>query len=83
MATTQQDIRRWFKDGKKMGATHMIVVCDTWDWEDYPAYVMSTDDVRKKYAELNGPNMQKVMEVYSLKRDMESQLSECRCFHFD
>ncbi len=83
MATSRIDIRRWFKDGKKSGATHMIVVCDTWDWEDYPVYVKPDEKVREKYAEYNNKNMQKVMEVYSLKKDMENQLNEVRAFHFD
>lgn len=83
MATTQADIRRWLNEGKSMGATYVIVVCDTFDWEDYPVYVASNEDVRKKYTEYNGPNMQKVMEVYSLKKDIEAQLSEHRAFHFD
>ncbi|MBI2064724.1 MAG: hypothetical protein HYT62_01580 [Candidatus Yanofskybacteria bacterium] len=83
MATTQADIRGWLNEAKKMKATHVIVVCDTFDWEDYPVYVASNEDVRKKYSEYNGPNMQKVMEVYSLKIDIESQLNERRAFHFD
>ena len=83
MATTQAEIRGWLSEGKKMRATHMIVVCDTFDWEDYSVFVSSNEDVRKKYAEYSGPNMQKVMEVYSLKKDIESQLNEHRAFHFD
>jgi len=83
MATTQTDIRRWLNDAKKMKATHVIVVCDTFDWEDYPVFVIPSEDVQKKYAEFNGPNMQKVMEVYSLKIDIVSQLKEHRSFHFD
>lgn len=82
MATTQADIRRWLNEGKSMGATHVIVVCDTFDREDYPVYVTSNEDVLEKYSEYNGPNMQKVMEVYSLKNDIESQLNEHRAFHF-
>ena len=83
VATKPSDIRRWLNKGKKCGATHVIVVCDTYDWEDYPVYVAPDENVRKKYAEHNGPNMQKVMEVYSLKIDIEKQLSERRSFHFD
>jgi hypothetical protein len=37
MATTMQDLREWYNRGKNIGATHMVVVCDTYDWEDYPA----------------------------------------------
>jgi hypothetical protein len=83
MATSREDIRGWLKEGKKQGATHTIVVCDTFDHEDYPVHVKPGEDVRKKYEEYNGPNMQRVMEVYSHAHDHEAQLNEHRAFHFD
>lgn len=82
MGTSKEDIRNWIKSGQEQGATHMIVVCDTFDWEDYPVYVMPTDDVRKKYDHYNGPNMQKVMEVYNLSKDIDKQLGQYRAFEF-
>ena len=39
MATTQAILREWLIEGLKEQATHMVVVCDTYDWEDYPVYV--------------------------------------------
>lgn len=83
MATTREDIRRWLQEAKKKGATHVIVVCDTFDYDDYPVYVMPAESVREKADEHNGKNMQKVMEVYSLKLDIEKQLGEHRSFHYD
>lgn len=82
MATSKIEIAEWIKEGKEQGATHMIVVCDTYDWEDYPVFVMQAEDVRKKYADYNGPNMQKVMEVYNLQKDTEAQLEKHRAFEF-
>lgn len=82
MATTQDQIRHWLEQGKVMGATHLIMVCDTFDWEDYPVFVSPQEDVRNKVKEY-GSNMQKVMEVYLLSRDWNSQLNEFRAFHFD
>ena len=82
MATTQDDIRRWLKEGKNKNATHVIVVCDTWDYEDYPIYVKKDENVREIYDEHNGKNMQKVMEVYNLSLDIEKQLNEGRSFNF-
>ena len=78
MATTREDIARWFNEGQKQGATHMIVVCDTFDWEDYPVYVSPQENVRKKTAEQG-----KVMEVYSLSKSLNMQLNEYRAFHYD
>ena len=74
MGTTADDLRRWFKAGKEEGASHMIVVCDTFDWEDYPVYVKSGQDAREVAEEYNGKNMQRLMEVYNLQVDMEIQL---------
>ena len=37
--TTNTDIGEWFDDGVELGASHMIIVCDTFDHEDYPVYV--------------------------------------------
>ncbi|MFA5987212.1 MAG: hypothetical protein WC797_00990 [Candidatus Paceibacterota bacterium] len=82
MATTQNMIREWFIRGKKMHATHLIVVCDTFEWEDYPVFVTKKQNVHEVYTEHNGSNMQKVMEVYNLSMDMEKQLAEHRAFHF-
>ena len=80
--TTRQDIRSWFDDGVAQNATHMIVVCDTFDHEDYPVYVYPGQDVRATYDEHNGKNMQRVMEVYHLGSSQEKQLQEHRAFNF-
>jgi hypothetical protein len=82
MATTEKDIKRWIKSAKKEKATHLIVVCDTWDYEDYPVTVSKKENVMDVYNEYNGKNMQKVMEVYNLKEDIEKQLKKFRSFNF-
>lgn len=65
-----------------MGATHMLVVCDTFDYSDYPVYVMPNENVWTKSDENNGPNMTRLMEVYNLSKDMNAQLSERRSFNY-
>ena len=82
MGTSKEDIKRWLKQGKKEKATHVIVVCDTFDYEDYPVYVMKNEDVHKVYDEHNGKNMQRVMEVYNLSKDIDEQLNTRRAFNF-
>ena len=79
MAATKQDIQKWFERGVEQGATHMIVCCDTFDWEDYPEYVSKEEDVRKRCIEIKD----RIMEVYSLKMSMADQLNEHRAFHYD
>lgn len=83
MGTTREEIREWLERGKAEGATHMIVVCDTFDHEDYPVFVKKGEDVRKVHAEYNGQNMQRVMEVYSYAKDLEEQLAAPRVHNFD
>ena len=81
-AATMAVIRDWFDEAPST-ATHMIVVCDTFDYEDFPMYVNGTaDEVRDMSYKANGVNMQKVMEVYNLSKDREEQLSRFRCFEY-
>jgi hypothetical protein len=44
----------------------MIVVCDTFDHEDYPVYAFGPEDCWGKYRSHDGVNMQRIMEVYDL-----------------
>jgi hypothetical protein len=82
MATTKEDIKEWFKRGKKQKATHLIVVCDTFDHEDYPVYVKKKEDIHEKCGKYDGKNMQRVMEVYNLNKPMQPQLDEQRSFNY-
>lgn len=82
MGTSQADIREWLLEGKKKNATHMIVVCDTFDHEDYPVYVFPNQDAKTEYDSLHNKNMQRVMEVYNLSKDIEPQLSAYRAMEF-
>ncbi len=81
MATTQDDIRGWLKEAKRQKATHLIVVVDTFDHQDYPVYVKPGEDIHAQVAHYNGPNMQRVMEVYNLSLDWEHQLATRRAWN--
>jgi hypothetical protein len=83
MAATKGNIRQWLKEKPRKDVTHMIVVCDTFDWEDYPVYVKKGENPREVYNHYNGNNMQRVMEVYSYRKNLETQLNEGRAFNFD
>ena len=82
MGISREDISSMFDYGVKQGATHMLIVCDTYDWEDYPVFVSQGEDVRETYNKYNGNNMQKVMEVYNLSIDKEEQLNQYRVHNF-
>ena len=71
--TTISDIRQWLKEAKEEH-THMIVVCDTFDHEDYPVFVTKDEDVYAKVAEYHERNMQRVIEVYDFSKDLELQI---------
>lgn len=79
--TTQSEIKGWIDKAKEMGASHLLVVCDTFDWEDYPVEVMPSQELKEVARGYHGPNMQKVMECYDLSLDIASQLAEVRAFH--
>lgn len=81
MAATKEEIREWLNEGIKKGATHVIVVCDTWDWEDYPVYVMPEEDVRNKERSYMGGDT-KIMEIYNLKMSLEVQLNQVKAFNY-
>jgi len=81
--TTKEDIRGWLKRAKKEKATHMLVVCDSFDYEDYPVFVMKGEDVHEVIKEkCRSDNMQRLMEVYNLSKDLEKQLNEQRSFNY-
>lgn len=82
MSTTKEDIKIWIKIGQAQGATHLIVVCDTYDWDDYPVYVMPGQDAHKEFETRSGSNMQRVMEVYNLSKDIDKQLDLHRAMEF-
>ncbi len=81
-AASKFQIREWLNEGLAQGATHVIIVCDTFDYDDYPVYVMSGQDARKIKEEYDGKGMQKVMEVYKLSMDLETQLAQFRSFNY-
>jgi hypothetical protein len=83
MSTSKEEIRAWLKEGQEEGATHVVVVCDTFSNEDYPVKVKAPEEVQKVVEKYHGPSMQRVMEVYALHLDLEAQLNEFRAFHLE
>jgi hypothetical protein len=82
MGTTKADIREWLERGREKGATHVIVVCDTFDWDDYPVFVQPDQDAREVATSYDRRNMQKLMEVYRLDMDWDAQLNASRSFNY-
>jgi hypothetical protein len=91
MSTTKGRIGEWFDRGVAAGATHLIVVSDTFEHDEYPVYVEPGEDALKVATErygydprqpFAGKEMQVVMEVYDLRKDKASQLAQRRAFNF-
>ncbi|GEM_PF-4478998 len=72
----------WLNEGRRLGATHLIVVVDKF-WDDFPVYVMPGEDSRDVAGRYQDIERQRVMEVYSLAMDLEAQLDEFRAFHWE
>ncbi len=79
---TKQDISKWFADGKLHKASHLVVVCDEFDYSDYPVYVYPPEDARSIVKTYSGKEMQRVMEVYRLDLPLKEQLEVERNFQF-
>lgn len=78
MPTTREDLSEWFDRGAQKGASYMVVVVDTFDYEDYPVFC---DTKKEALIRMKDPGeMQRVMEVYDLKADKETQLNQYRSF---
>ncbi len=73
MGTSLKDIAGWWEEGKAEGAAFMIVVCDTFDHEDYPVWIAPGEDFYAKYDHYNGQNMQRIMEVYDFSKPWATQ----------
>lgn len=71
MGITREAISAWIKEGRALGMQYLIVACDTFDYEDYPIFCKDAQECEKKYKEHDGLNMQRVMEVYNLTKQID------------
>lgn len=69
---TRDDLEKWFKEGVSKGKRYMMVLCDTYDHSDYPAFFDTAKATLEKKA--SPGDMQRVMEIYDLEGDMCEQL---------
>lgn len=73
MAARLEEIKSWFESAVNNGSTHLIVVCDTFDYEDYPIWCSSEEQAREQFEEHDEKNMQRIMEVYRIDLGWEAQ----------
>lgn len=82
MAATQKDLIQWFDEGVELGATHMVVICDTFDYDDFPVYVMPGQDARRVAEEKSSEPLARLMEVFNLSMSKNDQMSSGRAFNY-
>lgn len=81
---SKEEIKRLLMNGNTKEYSHMIVFCDTFDYEDFIVYVKYDEDVEQIIKEERKlGNMIKVMEVYNYNLDLEMQLNEYRANHIE
>ena len=81
MAVTREEISSWFDRGVIDNQKYMIIVCDTFDHDDYPCFFETLESAKTKAK--NPGEMQRVMEIYDLTADKQKQIKMHRCFAFE
>ena len=61
--TSKKQIEKWVREGREKGATHTLIVCDTFDYSDFPIHVLPGEDV-KKIEKRCAEHMERVVERY-------------------
>lgn len=74
---------RWFENGLNQDATHLLVVCDQFSYEDFPDYVYSGEQTQDKINYWNAQELFQVREVYDLHFYMDTQIHEYRAWHLE
>lgn len=77
--TSVDTIKGWFECAEIEGASHMIVKCDTFDFEDYPVFVRPGEDPRQ----IDRENEDRTMECYKISLGWEAQAKEHRAQNWD
>lgn len=78
---TKQMIKNMLDSGIEKGYSHLLIICDKWDYEYYPKYVLEKDDINDVIKRYGGDNLEVIMEIYNYGLDLESQLNEYRSYH--
>lgn len=82
-AGTREVIQGWLTRARTDGATHMLVICDTFSWEDYPVYVLPGQDPHEVAKRYDDKNMQLVVECYSMRYSDWPQLDAHRAWNWN
>lgn len=82
MATSKKYLKEMLYSHKGKGYSHMVVVCDSWDYTDFIVYIKDDENLEERLKKYRGLNtMYKIMEIYNYGMDLNYQLDEYRAFH--
>jgi hypothetical protein len=79
MAAALETIKGWFDEAQSNGYSHMVVMVDSFDYEDYPIFVKAGEDPRA-VAEASDDL---IMECYRVELGWEVQAAEHRANHWE
>ncbi len=68
MTASKEDVDYWIEMAIDMGATHIISVCDTFDYDDYPVYVMPMESLDEKLQHYRHASMQRINEIIEIAK---------------
>jgi hypothetical protein len=80
-AAKEATLSEWFDQGVSKGMAYMIVVCDSFSYEDYPVFTCADVEEFGKAYKASTSNMQRVREVYDLNMDKNMQIWETQAMH--
>ncbi len=71
----ESDVKRWFQEGKKMGAIYMVVASDMTLFEDQPRYIMKDEKPLDKIMVWQKKKL-KVGPMYNINENFAPQLAK-------
>ncbi len=78
----EKKIRETILKGNTGEYSHVLIVCNLFDYKIYPVYVKCSENIQIVIAHYNDwNNMSRVIEIYSYNSDLERQLNETNAYH--
>lgn len=82
----RQEIINGYYEGLTIGATHMMIVWDTYDYEDsynFIVYCQPEENILDLLNHYNAPGFYRVSSVYAMHLAIEEQIYEGRPWHIE
>jgi hypothetical protein len=66
MVTTQAEVNTWIEEGKSLNMKYIVVVCDCFDYSDFPVYCKTYERKQQTIKYYNSLDLHRIMEVITL-----------------